>query len=130
MSVNGIFIDNINAPNVSSLIDGEVGTQVNLLIARSDSSELTLTLIREQIINPEIADQYVIRCYGRVQLEDEKGAFEDCKKAVKWNPNNDKAYLFLGIVLFKEGNKSESIENFRKAASLGNERAKDILKNL
>ncbi|MBG1262741.1 PDZ domain-containing protein [Nostoc commune] len=81
-------------------------------------------------INPNNDEAYVLRCLSNFQLQDYSKAVDDCNEAVKINPNNDKAYFYRGASHIINGKKYQGIEDLRKAVSLGNEGAKEILKDV
>ncbi len=81
-------------------------------------------------INPNNDEAYILSCLSNFQLQDYSKAVDDCTEAVKINPNNDKAYFYRGANHIMNGNQSQGMEDLRKAASLGNEEAKEILKDI
>lgn len=81
-------------------------------------------------INPNNDEAYFLLCSARFNLEDYSEAVDDCNEAIKINPNNDKAYFLRGSSHYLNGNKDQGMEDLRKSASLGNEIARKLLKEL
>ena len=59
--------------------------------------------------------------------KDYKKAVEDYTKVIRLVPEHDIAYNNRGLAYFKWGYRQVAIEDFRKAASLGNKAAKENL---
>ena len=51
-------------------------------------------------------------------------------EVIKINPNNDEAYFSRGSSYYLSGRRNQGVEDFQKAASLGNENARKILKKI
>lgn len=130
LEVNGISTSKMSVADVANLMQGDVNTAVFLLIRRSGFRDTEAMLIRENFINTNVDKDYVKRCSAHFQLKDYSDAVDDCNEAVKINPNNDEAYSLRGASHIMNGNKYQGMEDLRKAASLGNEAAKEILKDI
>ncbi|MEH2338157.1 tetratricopeptide repeat protein [Nostoc sp.] len=81
--------------------------------------------------NYNLEKDYVKRCSAHFQLKNYSEAVDDCNEAIKINPNNDEAYFLRGTshLIITNGNRYQAMEDLLKAASLGNEKAKEILKS-
>ncbi len=80
--------------------------------------------------NSNLEKDYVKRCSLYFSLKDYSEAVDDCNEAIKINPDNDEAYFLRGASHIMNGNKSQGMEDLRKAISLGNEKAREILKDV
>ncbi|BAY25032.1 serine/threonine protein kinase with WD-40 repeats [Calothrix sp. NIES-2100] len=128
LQVDGISTSNMSATNVANLIQGDVNTRVLLSISRPGFGNIHKILVRESLINPNLDKDYVNRCSARFQLKDYSNAINDCNEAVKINSYNDEAYFLRGAIHIINGNHYQGMEDLRSAALLGNEKAKEILK--
>jgi C-terminal processing protease CtpA/Prc len=72
---------NLSLEEVVNLLRGKKGTQVTLRISRPGKGEFKVTLTREPIVNPQLAEVYYNRGLARLELKDKQGAREDLQKA-------------------------------------------------
>ncbi|MBW4557967.1 MAG: tetratricopeptide repeat protein [Trichormus sp. ATA11-4-KO1] len=120
----------MNAFEVSILFEGKSGNPINLQIFRSERNKFNLTLLRKRMQNPNLSKEYLKLCFAHLQLEEYEEALEKCNKAVKIDIYNDEAYLLRGNAHLNLGNKTEGIEDIKKAANKGNPMAIIILKDI
>ena len=128
LEVNGISTSKMRPTDVAHFIkDGDI---LFLSISRPGSRNTSSILIRERFLNINVEKDYVKRCSANFKLKDYSEALDDCNEAIKINPNNDEAYFLRGASHIMNGNKYQGMEDLRKAASLGNEKAREILKDV
>ena len=128
-SIPIIFANNFNSAKNSNLEQDYVkhcSVHVNL----KDYSETVDDCNKAVKINPNNNEVFFLLCSTRFRLENYSKALDDCNEAIKINPNNDEAYFLRGASHIMNGNKSQGMEDLRKAVSLGNEKAKEILKDV
>ncbi|MBD6618426.1 PDZ domain-containing protein [Komarekiella sp. 'clone 1'] len=130
LEINGIPTSKMSATDVANLIQGDINTTVFLQISRPGFRDTNTMLIREPFINPNVDQDYVRRCSAHFKLKDYTDALDDCNDAIQINPNNDEAYYLRGTSYYLDGNKYQGMKDLQKAASLGNEKAKEILKDV
>ena len=106
----------------------------NLFSANNSREEFIRSELREiansEIMNPNFDKEYLKRCLAHFKLEDYRNAVDDCSEAVKINPNNDEAYSLRGASYYLNGNKYQGMQDLQKAANMGNQKAREILKKL
>lgn len=71
-----------------------------------------------------------MRCSAWLELKEYNKAIENCNEAIKINSNDDKAYFLRGASNYLNGRRTEGVEDLRKAANLGNEDARKILRKI
>jgi tetratricopeptide (TPR) repeat protein len=79
-------------------------------------------------INPIDAISFEGRGYAKDNLEDFKGAIRDYDKAIEINPSYATAYVHRGYAKLDLKQKHEACIDFKKAADLGDDKAKELLK--
>ncbi|NEU84031.1 tetratricopeptide repeat protein [Nostoc sp. UIC 10630] len=124
-----IFANNLNSATNSKL-DKDYVNRCSDHVSLKNYSEAINDCNEAVKINPNNDEAYFLRCSAHFHLKDYSEAIDDCNGAVKINPNNDKAYFVRGVSHIMNGNKPQGIEDLRKAISLGNEAAKEILKDV
>ncbi len=80
-------------------------------------------------INPEYAIAYFNRGVTRYYLDDFEEAISDYTKSIEINVDDAEGYLNRGSIYFKIGNDKFGCQDFKKAASLGNQFSASWLKS-
>jgi serine/threonine protein kinase len=127
VEVNGISTSNMSARDVNKLMRGDANTIISLRIRRQGYIDTNTTLTRQILPNPKLDKQYMRRCSAWFNLKDYSEAIKDCNEVIQIDSNNDRAYLLRGASYYLSGSKYQGVEDLRKAASLGNEKAKKVL---
>jgi tetratricopeptide (TPR) repeat protein len=129
LKVNGKSTANKDLDYVTSLIRGEVNTQVTLKIARLGQKNQNFKLTRSRFRNDNIAESYFNRGNIRLDLKDYRAAIEDYTQAILLNSDYADAYNNRGDILHNHlGDRQGAIRDFQKAANLGDEVARKNLK--
>ena len=70
LSINGQLVKNLTSVELSQLIDGEVGTDIDLIIKKDlTNTIMSLNLIRENIYSPSIDTKLLISHYCYIKLD-------------------------------------------------------------
>ncbi|MFO8002033.1 MAG: tetratricopeptide repeat protein [Marinilabilia sp.] len=69
-------------------------------------------------VKPYLAEPYFYRAVGKYNLEDFKGALDDCDKAIERNPYLVDAYNLRGILYQQIEDPESSIENFKRGLEI------------
>jgi len=101
------------------------------------NSKLELKLFEEALheydraiqIMPAYAAAYISRASAYYSLKDMAAADRDFTTAISLEPNNDMAFLNRGKVRFTGNNKTGACSDWKSAANLGNQEARDLLGN-
>ncbi len=80
-------------------------------------------------LNPKLAYPYYNRGNAYLALGDEKQAIDNYDKAIELNPEYAEAYSNRGIAYGRLGNQKQALEDVKTAARLGNQVARNILRN-
>ncbi|MGP7980422.1 MAG: tetratricopeptide repeat protein [Syntrophobacteraceae bacterium] len=80
-------------------------------------------------IDPENADAYNNRAIAHGKLGNYWQAIEDCDRAIGINPRHAGAFYNRGVAHYNLGNLRNAFEDMKTAANLGNEDAKNNLRN-
>ncbi|MDZ8262564.1 tetratricopeptide repeat protein [Nostoc sp. ChiQUE01b] len=124
-----IFANNLNSATNSNL-DKDYVNRCSDHVNLKNYSEAIDDCNEAVKINPNNDEAYFLRCSAHFHLKDYSEAINDCNGAVKINPNNDKAYFVRGASHIMNGNKPQGMGDLRKAISLENEAAKEILTDI
>lgn len=94
LEIDGKPTANLSLEEVVNLLRGQKGTQVTLRISRQGKGEFKVTLTREQIIDPQLAEVYYNRGLAFLELKDKPRAREDLQKAADLyqQQNNSEMY--------------------------------------
>ncbi|MTJ35092.1 PDZ domain-containing protein [Dolichospermum sp. UHCC 0260] len=130
LEVNGISTLSMSNREVYNLIRGDVNTIVSLRIRRQGYRDTNTTLTRQILLNVNRDKQYLRRCSAWFDLKDYSEAIKDCNQVIQIDSNNDKAYFLRGASYYLSGSKYQGVEDLRKAANLGNEKAKKLLRKI
>jgi protein O-mannosyl-transferase len=80
-------------------------------------------------INPEYAGAYINRGVVYSHTDNQRQAIADFDRTIRINPESAVAYYYRGFAYGKLGNQRQAAEDLQKAAGLGNEDAKNLLKS-
>lgn len=78
-------------------------------------------------LHPNEADLYVDRGNSYLAARSWEWAIKDYSMSLDLKPGNSDAWLNKGIALLNSGKKQEACHDFRKALSLGNKRASELI---
>ena len=81
LEIDGKLTTNISLEDVVTLLRGQKGTNVTVRTSSPEKKERKVTLIRELIVDPQLAEVYYNRGLARLEMKDKKGAREDLRKA-------------------------------------------------
>jgi DNA-binding helix-hairpin-helix protein with protein kinase domain len=109
LKINGKSTANKDLAYVTSLIRGEVNTQVTLKIARLGQKNQNFNLTRSRFRNDNIAESYFNRGNARFDLKDYRAAIEDYTQAIRLNPGDSSG------VYDNRGNAYFNLKDYRAA---------------
>ncbi|MGO9021952.1 MAG: tetratricopeptide repeat protein [Syntrophobacteraceae bacterium] len=108
-----------DAYNYRGMAYGKLGNHQNAILDFDKAVE----------INPEYAGAYINRGIVYSQLGNQGQAIADFDRTIQINPDFAVAYYYRGFAYGQLGNQRQETEDLQKAARLGNEDAKNLLKS-